>query len=104
MGQKLQNMIVVKKISGKNENGTFTEPSRNLTKEEASSVIARWGDEGNYWYFTKQDVGSAAWNEYQKHLNNNTNPSPPSDKIDVVGIIKSMSSSEKLELKKELGL
>jgi hypothetical protein len=96
-------MIVIKKISGTNENGNYTEPARSLSAEELKSVIASWGDEDNYWYFTDSDKGSLAWNEFQKHLNN-TNPTPPSEKIDVVGIVRTMTAEEKLELKKELGL
>lgn len=45
------------------------EPERALTLEEESLIIAKWGDDNNYWYFTIEDILTQEWIEYQNYIN-----------------------------------
>lgn len=58
-------MIKVDKI----KTGDYIEPTRSLTTEESNKVVARWGNETEYWYFTEDDKGSKEWEQYQSYLN-----------------------------------
>lgn len=54
-------MITIKAI---HDNGKRY-PERQLDIEEKQIVIAVWGDDENYIYFTEEDKGSDKWIEYE---------------------------------------
>jgi uncharacterized protein YneR len=62
-------MIIISKRHGKIEDRDYSEPSKELSAEEKRTVIAVWGDEEYYWYFT-EDKESADWKAYQNHISN----------------------------------
>jgi len=64
-------MIIIEKRFGTIEDRQYSEPSRQLTAEEKSTVIAQWGDELNYWYFQKEDRENIIpeWVKYNKDVN-----------------------------------
>ena len=78
-------MIKIKKTIGE-----FVQPSRALTEKESITVIARWGDDTNYWYFTDKDKYSDEWKQYQEHLNQVSEPVNSSDDT-VLKLLSSMS-------------
>lgn len=50
--------------------GDIVEPARSLTLSEEKIVIARWGDEENYWFFTQQDKdqNTSEWQQYVSYM------------------------------------
>lgn len=70
--------------------GDFVQPSRELTEKESKTVIARWGDDADYWYFTDKDKNSGEWKQYQEHLNQVSEPVNSSDET-VLKLLSSMS-------------
>ena len=89
-------MIRVKIQKGKNENGEFCEPSRDLTPKEKQSVIAQWADDSYFIYFQEKDIDTDLWNQYQEHIELQN----PDEKLShpVIATIQSMTLEEKQEL------
>lgn len=92
--------IIEKKFITRLDGSIIEEPMRQLNEEEKSKVIAIWGGINNYLYFEDKDTNSEEWNNYQKHINQE------SEKISGAALQALMSASpeEIQQIKQFLGI
>ncbi|TND08152.1 MAG: hypothetical protein FD123_2546 [Bacteroidetes bacterium] len=58
-------MILIDKVTS----GNTVQPARELTAQEAPTVIATWGNATQYIYFQAGDTSSPEWTAYQAEVN-----------------------------------
>lgn len=97
-------MIVIAKKVIELETAVVVEPERLLTKDEEAKVIARWGDEAEYWYFTEDDKkkNTAKWKAFIAHTTPEIiNESDQADET-VLGLLGKMSPEGIAQIKEFL--